>query len=184
DRIGHDIDALAAITEPDRPWTRRAFTPLFLEGRKWLEKAMREAGAVTQIDAAGNLVGTIPGLNPHLGTIMLGSHSDTVPDGGRFDGIAGVIAALEVARALRDQGVVLDHTLEIVDFLAEEVSIFGVSCIGSRGISGTRPAEWLVRESDGVTLEKAIVAVGGALHRPAQRDDIKAFLELHIEQGP
>jgi beta-ureidopropionase / N-carbamoyl-L-amino-acid hydrolase len=184
DRIGHDIDALAAITEPDRPWTRRAFTPLFLEGRKWLEKAMREAGAVTQIDAAGNLVGTIPGLNPQLGTIMLGSHSDTVPDGGRFDGIAGVIAALEVARALRDQGVVLDHTLEIVDFLAEEVSIFGVSCIGSRGISGTRPAEWLARESDGVTLEKAIVAVGGALHRPAQRDDIKAFLELHIEQGP
>ena len=104
DRIAADIDALAAITEPGRPWTRRAFTPLFLEGRKWLEKAMRDAGAVTRVDAAGNLVGTIPGRNPALGSIMVGSHSDTVPDGGRFDGIAGVVAALEVARALRDQG--------------------------------------------------------------------------------
>lgn len=184
ERIAADIDALAAITEPERPWTRRAFTPMFLEGRKWLEQAMREAGAVTRIDAAGNLVGTIPGKRPQLGTIMLGSHSDTVPDGGRFDGIAGVAAGLEVARALRDQGVVLDHTLEVVDFLAEEVSVFGVSCIGSRGMSGTRPAEWLLRESDGVTLERAIASVGGATHRLAQRDDVRAFLELHIEQGP
>ncbi|KKC33762.1 Zn-dependent hydrolase [Devosia psychrophila] len=184
DRIGGDIDALAAITEPGRPWTRRAFTRMFLTGRKWLEMAMQDAGAVTQIDAAGNLIGTIPGRKPELGSIMLGSHSDTVPDGGRFDGIAGVVVGLEVARALRDQGIVLDHTLEIVDFLAEEVSIFGVSCIGSRGISGTRPAEWLTRASDGLTLEQGIAQVGGKPHTPAQRDDIKAFLELHIEQGP
>jgi len=157
---------------------------MFLEGRAWLEKAMREAGAVTRIDAAGNLIGTIPGKRPELGTIMLGSHSDTVPDGGRFDGIAGVVVALEVARALRDRGVVLEHSLEVVDFLAEEVSIFGVSCIGSRGISGTRPAEWLARATDGLTLEQAIAQVGGDARLPAQRDDIKAFLELHIEQGP
>ncbi|HEY8577682.1 MAG TPA: Zn-dependent hydrolase [Devosia sp.] len=184
ERIAADIEALSAITEPGRPWTRRAFTPMFLEGRQWLTRAMQEAGAVTQIDPAGNLVGTIPGRNPGLGTIMLGSHSDTVPDGGRFDGVAGVVAALEVARALRDQNIVLDHTLEVVDFLAEEVSIFGVSCIGSRGMSGTRPAEWLTRESGGRTLEQALVEVGGNLIHPAQRDDIKAFLELHIEQGP
>lgn len=184
ERIAADIDALAAITEPGRPWTRRAFTPMFREGRQWLEKAMQNAGAVTRIDAGGNLIGTIPGKRPELGTIMLGSHSDTVPDGGRFDGIAGVVAGLEVARALRDQGAVLDHSLEIVDFLAEEVSIFGVSCIGSRGMSGTRPAEWLARESDGLTLEQGIAQVGGDPHRLAQRDDIKVFLELHIEQGP
>src|SRR5690606_7652456 len=165
DRIAADIDALAAITEPGHPYTRRAFTPMFLEGRAWLEKAMQAAGAVTHIDPAGNLIGTIPGKRPQLGTIMLGSHSDTVPDGGRFDGIAGVIAALEVARALHDQNIVLDHTLEIVDFLAEEVSIFGVSCIGSRGISGTRPPEWLSRSHDALTLEQAIIQVGGDAHR-------------------
>jgi N-carbamoyl-L-amino-acid hydrolase len=115
---------------------------------------------------------------------MVGSHSDTVPDGGRFDGIAGVVAALEVARTLRDRNIVLDHTLEIVDFLAEEVSIFGVSCIGSRGISGTRPAEWLARAHEGLTLQQAIAQIGGDALRVAQRDDIRAFLELHIEQGP
>ena len=184
DRIGADLDALAAITEPGRPYTRRAFTPMFKEGRGWLEHAMQQAGAVTRIDAAGNLVGTIPGKRPELGTIMLGSHSDTVPDGGRFDGVAGVVVALEVARALRDQGAVLDHNLEIVDFLAEEVSIFGVSCIGSRGMSDTRPAEWLTRESNGLSLEQGISELGGDPQASARRDDIKAFLELHIEQGP
>ena len=184
DRIGADLDALAAITEPGRPYTRRAFTPMFKEGRGWLEQAMQQAGAVTRIDAAGNLVGTIPGKRPELGTIMLGSHSDTVPDGGRFDGVAGVVVALEVARALRDQGAVLDHNLEIVDFLAEEVSIFGVSCIGSRGMSDTRPAEWLTRESNGLSLEQGIAELGGDPQASARRDDIKAFLELHIEQGP
>jgi beta-ureidopropionase / N-carbamoyl-L-amino-acid hydrolase len=184
DRIAADIDALAAITEPGRPYTRRAFTPIFLEGRAFLARAMTEAGAVTHIDASGNLVGTIPGRRPELGTIMVGSHSDTVPDGGRFDGVAGVVTAVEIARAMRDSGTVLDHTLEIVDFLAEEVSIFGVSCIGSRGMSGTRPADWLERRSDGRSLEDAITEVGGNQVRPPQRDDIKAFLELHIEQGP
>ncbi|MDB5530620.1 MAG: Zn-dependent hydrolase [Devosia sp.] len=184
DRIGADIDALAAITEPGRPYTRRAFTPKFLEGRAWLQQEIQRAGFLSHIDAAGNLIATIPGTRPELGTIMLGSHSDTVPDGGRFDGIAGVVAALEVARALKDQGINLDHTLEIVDFLAEEVSIFGVSCIGSRGISGTRPPEWLARSSDDLTLEASITQVGGNPAVDAKRNDIKAFLELHIEQGP
>lgn len=184
DRIAADIDALAAITEPGRPYTRRAFTPKFLEGRAWLQQEIQHAGFSSHIDAAGNLIATIPGNRPELGTIMLGSHSDTVPDGGRFDGIAGVVAALEVARALKDQGIALDHTLEIVDFLAEEVSIFGVSCIGSRGISGTRPPEWLIRSSDELTLEGGIVQAGGDASVDAKRNDIKAFLELHIEQGP
>lgn len=184
DRIGNDIDALAAITEAGRPWTRRAFTPKFMEGREWLTQAFAAAGFATHVDAAGNLIGRRAGKKPGLGTIMLGSHSDTVPDGGRFDGIAGVIVALEVGRVLHEHGVELDHDLEIVDFLAEEVSIFGVSCIGSRGISGTRPVEWLDRISDGLSLEKGIMDVGGQPDIDALRHDIKAFLELHIEQGP
>lgn len=183
-RIGADIDALAAITEPGRPFTRRAFTPIFLAGRDYLRRQFAAAGLSVHVDTAGNLIGSRPGRKPGLGTIMLGSHSDTVPDGGRYDGIAGVVAALEVARALADQGIALDHDLEIVDFLAEEVSLFGVSCIGSRGISGTRPAEWLERARDGVSLAAAIAEVGGNPAAPETRTDIAAFLELHIEQGP
>lgn len=183
-RIAADIDALAAITDPDRPFTRRAFTPIFLKGREYLERRFRDAGLTPRIDAAGNLIGHRAGRVPGKGTIMLGSHSDTVPDGGRFDGVAGVIAALEVARALSDQHIELDHDLEVVDFLAEEVSIFGVSCIGSRGLAGVRPTEWLDRSSDGLTLRDGIAEVGGHPGVTETRNDIRAFLELHIEQGP
>ncbi|AMM86216.1 Zn-dependent hydrolase [Martelella sp. AD-3] len=184
-RIAADIDALAAITDPNRPWTRRAFSPLFLEGRAYLENAFRAAGLETRIDAAGNLVGARKGRTPGIGTIMLGSHSDTVPDGGRFDGVAGVVVALEVARGLEEAGIELEHDLEVTDFLAEEVSIFGVSCIGSRGMAGVRPDEWLGRKADSMTLAEGIRDVGGDPDAEQKaRDDIRAFLELHIEQGP
>lgn len=185
-RIAEDIDALAKITEPDHPWTRRAFSPLFLEGRAYIEARMKAAGLETRMDAAGNLIGRRAGAKPGLGTIMVGSHSDTVPDGGRFDGIAGTITALEVARSLKDQNIQLDHDLEIIDFLAEEVSIFGVSCIGSRGMTGQIPEAWLSRTNGDRTLADGITEVGGdpATLLSQSRPDLKGFLELHIEQGP
>ena len=182
-RIAQDITALADITDPGHPYTRRAFTPMFLRGREWLVRRFETAGLETRIDASGNLIGRRRG-SVGASTIMLGSHSDTVPDGGRFDGVAGVSAALEVARALHDQGVTLRHDLEIVDFLAEEVSIFGVSCVGSRGMAGLRPEDWLDRRSDELTLREGISEVGGNPQKLEKRDDIAAFLELHIEQGP
>ncbi|WP_432761483.1 Zn-dependent hydrolase [Rhizobium calliandrae] len=186
DRIAEDIDALARITEPDHPWTRRAFSPLFLEGRAYIEARMKAAGLETRIDAGGNLIGRRAGAKPGLGTIMVGSHSDTVPDGGRFDGIAGTISALEVARSLRERGIELDHDLEIVDFLAEEVSIFGVSCIGSRSMTGQIPEAWLTRTSGDRTLSHGIAEVGGnpSVLLTQKRPDLAGFLELHIEQGP
>lgn len=191
DRIAADIEALSAITEPDRPWTRRAFTPMFLKGRAHVEAIFKAAGLATRIDEAGNLIGLRKGKGAargeSKGVLMLGSHTDTVPNGGRFDGIAGVIAGLEVARALTDAGIELEHDLEIVDFLAEEVSIFGVSCIGSRGMIGVRPPEWLERsaevEGTKLTLADGIRDVGGAPATVGTRRDVKAFLELHIEQG-
>jgi beta-ureidopropionase / N-carbamoyl-L-amino-acid hydrolase len=185
-RIAEDIDALARLTEPGRPWTRRVFSPLFLEGRAYIEARMRAAGLETRVDAAGNLIGRRAGRGGAKGVIMLGSHSDTVPDGGRFDGIAGVIAALEVARSLKERGVDLAHDLEIVDFLAEEVSPFGVSCIGSRGMTGQMPEAWLSRRNDSGELAAALAAAGGdpSTVLKQSRPDIAAFLELHIEQGP
>jgi N-carbamoyl-L-amino-acid hydrolase len=147
---------------------------------------MRAVGLETRIDAAGNLIGRRSGRGGAKGVIMLGSHSDTVPSGGRFDGVAGVVAALEVARSLKERGVDLTHDLEIVDFLAEEVSPFGVSCIGSRGMTGQMPESWLTRRDDARTLADALASVGGdpATVLKESRPDIAAFLELHIEQGP
>jgi len=184
--IGADIDALARITDPDRPWTRRAFSPRFDEGRDYLQRRFLDEGLQVSTDAGGNLIGRREGSDPQAGTIMLGSHSDTVPDGGRFDGVAGVVVALEVARILSRRGVALRHNLAVVDFLAEEVSIFGVSCIGSRAMAGVLPQDWLGRTSEGRDLATAIRDVGGApqdLEGPLC-DDLRAFLELHIEQGP
>ncbi len=184
--IETDLDALAQITDPERPWTRRAFSPRFDEGRDYLRRRFLSEGLNVSTDAGGNLIGRREGTEPQAGTIMLGSHSDTVPDGGRFDGVAGVVVALEVARILSRRGVALRHNLAVVDFLAEEVSIFGVSCIGSRAMAGVLPQDWLRRISDGRDLATAIRDVGGkpeSLEAPLA-DDLKAFLELHIEQGP
>jgi N-carbamoyl-L-amino-acid hydrolase len=186
DRLWSDIMALAEITDPARPYTRRSFTGLFLEGRALLAQRFAEAGLTTRIDTAGNLIGRIEGRNPALGVIAVGSHSDTVPSGGRFDGIAGVATGLEIARALRESGTRLDHTLEIVDFLAEEPSEYGLSCVGSRGMTGSLDGKMLaLAEPGGEALRDALRRVGGDPDRldQATRDDVRAFLELHIEQG-
>jgi beta-ureidopropionase / N-carbamoyl-L-amino-acid hydrolase len=186
ERLWSDIMALAELTEPERPYTRRSFTPLFLEGRAWLAKRFAEAGLRVHIDTAGNLIGRLDGADASLGVIAVGSHSDTVPAGGRFDGIAGVATGLEVVRALRDAGIRLDHSLEVVDFLAEEPSEYGLSCVGSRGMTGAlEPRMLSLTDPDGETLGVALRRVGGDPERlaRARRNDMKAFLELHIEQG-
>src|ERR1700739_1405304 len=178
--------ALADITDPARPFTRRSFTALFLEGRALLARRFADAGLAVRIDTSGNLIGRIDGRNPELGVIAIGSHSDTVPFGGRFDGIAGVATGLEIARALRDSGTRLNHTLKIIDFLAEEPSEYGLSCVGSRGMTGSLDGKMLdLVEPGGETLRDALRRVGGNPDRliEAKRNDISAFLELHIEQG-
>ena len=187
DRLWSDVMALGEITEPDRAYTRRSFTPLFAQGRARLTQWLEAAGLSTRIDAAGNLIGRLEGSDPALPVIALGSHSDTVPAGGRFDGIAGVAAALEVARTISGSGTRLRHTIEVIDCLAEEPSAFGLSCIGSRGmVSKLDPAMLQMTDPDGRILADALREVGGDPDRidSARRDDLGAFLELHIEQGP
>jgi len=187
ERLWDDIMALGAITEPDRPYTRRSFSPLYDDGRAWLTGRMREAGLITHIDAAGNLIGRRDGRYASEQAIVVGSHSDSVPSGGRFDGMAGLIGGIAIARALGEHGVLLDHPLEVIDFLAEEPNEFGLSCIGSRGITGCLTAEHLaLRNRQNETLAAALARVGGDPARvgSARRSDIGAAFELHIEQGP
>lgn len=185
-RLWADLMALAEITDPRLPYTRRSFSPLFFEGRRWLAEKFAEAGLTVRTDPAGNLIGQLPGKLPALGVIAVGSHSDTVPSGGRFDGIAGVVNGLEIVRALRDAHVRLDHTIEVIDFLAEEPSEYGLSCIGSRGMSGALEPRMLdMTNSVGETLRDGLRRVGGDPDHldAARRSDIEAFIELHIEQG-
>ena len=178
---------LGEITDQARPYTRRSFSPLFLQGRQWLQQRFNEVGLSTHVDLAGNLVGRKDGTDPAAGVIVVGSHSDSVPSGGRFDGIAGIAAGMAIARALAAEGLALRHHLEIIDFLAEEPTEYGVSCVGSRAIAGRLSAEHLAsRNPQNERLDTAIGRMGGIPSRLSQavRHDIKAAFELHIEQGP
>ncbi|TCS36688.1 Zn-dependent hydrolase [Reinekea marinisedimentorum] len=177
--------ALAEISEPGVPYTRRSFSPLFMEGRRWLEQQMQALGLTTSVDAAGNLIGRLEGTDPNAKTIMIGSHSDTVPSGGRFDGIAGVIAGLECIASWKDAGKQLRHSVEIVDYLAEEPSEWGISCVGSRGITGFLTPELLATEHPDTKelLSSALKRVGGDGEQLYKREDVAAAFELHIEQG-
>ncbi len=178
--------AFAALTDPDKPYTRRCFTSRFLEGRAWLVRRFEAAGLSTHVDEGGNLIGRLEGRDPGAGTILIGSHSDTVPSGGRFDGIAGILTGLEVVRVLREHGMRPRSSIELVDFLSEEPSEYGVSCVGSRAmVRQLQPSMLALKEPGGEALGDAILRMGGdtrKLDTPSRRD-IRAFLELHIEQG-
>ncbi|KAG0743532.1 hypothetical protein G6F24_016245 [Rhizopus arrhizus] len=109
--------------------------------------------------------------------------------GGRFDGIIGVLAGIEVAHTMQEHGIELAHPFEVIDFLSEAPSDYGISCVGSRALSGQLTADMLAaRNPDGETLAQGIARVGGdpaALHAPLRgAGDTAAFVELHIEQGP
>ena len=189
DRLQRRLDTLATMTLPGHPYTRRAFTPVYLQSRAWLASEFSAAGLETDLDAAANLIGRHSGREPALPVIALGSHTDTVSGGGRYDGMAGVIAALEVADVLQEAAHDLRHPLWVIDFLSEEASDYGASCVGSRALAGTLGPSLLDgRSPEGEPLRDAITRMGGKpdlLTGPlAAKGDLAAYLELHIEQGP
>ncbi|MGA3214511.1 MAG: hydantoinase/carbamoylase family amidase [Acidimicrobiales bacterium] len=130
----------------------------------------------------------MPGAAGLSGAIVTGSHTDTVQGGGRYDGIIGVLGAIEAVRCLRSSGAELDHDLVVVDFLGEEPNDFGLSCLGSRAVAGALDEGHLaLRDAEGRNLAEAIRAAGG---RPAELagarwpERLHCYVELHIEQGP
>ena len=187
-RLLEHIDTMASMTVPGSPYTRRAFSEPYAEARRWLSQRFEEAGLQVFVDAGGNLVGRRPG-STGAADIAIGSHIDTVQGGGRFDGILGVLAALECAQSLSEAGVSLRHGLRVIDFLSEEPSEYGTFFVGSQALVGRLPAADLDRRApDGERLGDAIARVGGnpgALGaRLVEPGELAAFVELHIEQGP
>ncbi|GAA1176369.1 Zn-dependent hydrolase [Ornithinimicrobium humiphilum] len=189
DRLDAGLRALAGLVEPGRPgWTRTALGEVDRDARELVRRWMADAGMETRVDGAGNVVGRLRGTGSGR-TIMLGSHTDTVVGGGRFDGTVGVVGALEVVRALRESGRRLEHDLVVVDFFDEEPNEFGLSCVGSRAMVGELTREHLeMHDEEGRTLADALARVGvdpgAALTARADLSDVDVFVELHIEQGP
>jgi N-carbamoyl-L-amino-acid hydrolase len=186
-RVNRRLDQLAAVgRDPRGGMSRFAFTPAHAEACALVAGWMREAGLDPFLDRAGNLIGVGPGNAPGLAA---GSHLDTVPMGGRFDGALGVVGAIECAQALRDAGLNLRRPFVALAFADEEGNTFGTGCLTSRSLTGELPDERMrtIRDHEGRTLAERIAAWDCPLPRrqvPALPAFLTAYLELHIEQGP
>lgn len=184
ERIQKRIDELSQFgRNPEGGVSRVAFSEADIQGRQYVIGLMREAGLEVEVDAAGNLVGKRRGSDSSLAPIVFGSHIDSVPHGGNYDGDVGSLGAIEVAQVLHENGVTTRHPLEVVVFTDEEGGL-----VGSRAWIGdlTEATLGIVSHS-GMTIRDGLVAVGGDPQRldavVRQKGDIAAFIELHIEQG-
>lgn len=191
-RIADDIGRFSEIGHDSRGGvTRLAFTREERQAHDELKEQARRLGMESCQDGVGNFFARRDGLDGSLPSIMLGSHLDTVPQGGKLDGALGVIAALEAVRILVDQRVKTRHPIEIVSFAAEESARFGVGMLGSQLATGKIPSGRVLalRDSSGMSVERALHGLG---YTPSEvvgvtrniRAEVAAFLELHIEQGP
>jgi N-carbamoyl-L-amino-acid hydrolase len=189
ERLLADLAALAAIGgTPDGGVDRPALSEADLEARRWFRANAEAAGLEVRQDGAGNLSAVLPAAHPESGlqTILCGSHLDSVPKGGRFDGALGVVTALEVVRTLKETGIGLPVNIEAMNFSDEEGT--WISLFGSRAITGMLNEDTLNNPKGGSqAFEARLAAAGltkaGALASTRDPSMIKAWVECHIEQG-
>ncbi len=191
DRLQRDIDALACFTStPDAGVTRLPFTTEQVGAMQWLVQQMHEAGLIVMTDAAGNVVGRLAGRQGDAPAVLVGSHYDTVPHGGKLDGNLGILAGLEVLRAMQTERLTPLYPIDLYAFNDEEGVRFGSGFFGSKALTGQLGEGVLdsFRDSRGISIAQAMRAQGfeaNEVHSIARhRASVKAFLELHIEQGP
>ncbi|PPF48465.1 MULTISPECIES: allantoate amidohydrolase [unclassified Rathayibacter] len=182
-------DELAAVSSSRDGIERVYLSPEHARVNAMAARWMTEAGMRTWQDAAGNQCGRYEGATPGLPALLLGSHLDTVPDAGRYDGILGVMLAIAVVSRLQGAGRRLPFAVEVVAFGDEEGTRFGTALLGSRALAGTWDEHWWeLEDADGTTLVEAFHEFGldPSRIRTAARDaqDVLAYLEAHIEQGP
>jgi len=183
-RLNDQLRELSAFGRTDAGGVSRiAYGDADLAGRSYVMGLMREAGLAVVVDAAGNIVGRRSGTQPGLKPIVIGSHIDSVPDGGNYDGDVGSLAAIEVARTLAAAGVSLRHPLEVIVFQNEEGGT-----VGSRAITaGLTEADLALATNSSTTIREGIGRIGGDPDALAtarrQPGDIAAYAELHVEQG-
>ena len=191
DRIAADLTDLSALSDRDQPgWSREVFGDPYREARTWVARRMQDAGLEVSYDGAGNIIGILAGDSPGAPPLVTGSHTDTVAGGGRFDGIVGVLGAIELVRCLRESGSKWTRDLVVVDFLGEESNDWGLSCLGSRALAGEISEADLSRvDQTGVRLGDRYEQFGLSAESVLTTDWLRglrphAYVELHVEQGP
>jgi beta-ureidopropionase / N-carbamoyl-L-amino-acid hydrolase len=185
DRLNQSIANLAQIGQlADGGVKRIAYSQEDLAARNLVQQWMNEAGMTIRIDAAGNIIGRYPGKYDDAPALATGSHIDTVPCGGHYDGAYGVLAGIEVVRTLKENGILLNHPLEVIVFTDEEGSMIGSKAISGRIIDDPN----YYRRPDGTDIYTCLEKIGGNWHQiqKARRypQELVAFVELHVEQGP
>ncbi len=190
ERIRQQIEQLAQFNEtPGNGCTRFSYSEEDRKARQYLKGCMEELGLTVSTDAIGNMKGRLEGNNPDLAPIMCGSHIDTVRHGGNYDGIAGVVGAIETARVLKEHGITLEHPYEVMIFAEEEGSNFNAPTTGSKALAGHLSMADLKRlkNDQGVTYYDVLKNAGynpeGVEDLKVQPGDIRAMLEMHIEQS-
>jgi N-carbamoyl-L-amino-acid hydrolase len=188
-RLNRTLKELGRIGETPQGMQRLAFSPADIAGREYTITLMHQAGLETRIDPAGNIIGRKGGSEAGLPAIALGSHIDTVPNGGKYDGALGVMGAIEVVHTLSESNLLLRHPVEVLVFTNEEGTRFHRWLFGSRAMAGLLEPEDLTGvDEEGVAIGERLSAIGGDLSRIDQAkrrpDELAAYLELHIEQGP
>ncbi|MCM3032571.1 allantoate deiminase [Cytobacillus firmus] len=162
---------------------RFSFTPEEQQAIELVTSYMEEAGMTITVDAVGNVIGT---YGEGSETVMLGSHIDTVPEGGKYDGALGVLAAIEVVQTIHEQQLSLSKKIEVVAFKDEEGTRFGFGLIGSRAMAGLLTYEHLQKtDASGISIGEAMKQsqISPVLLEKIKRNDIQAYLEMHVEQG-
>jgi allantoate deiminase len=188
-RILERIDALASCSAEDGALTRVFLSPQHRAANKLVAGWMREAGLAPRSDAIGNVIGRYEAAQPGLPCLMLGSHLDTVRNAGKFDGMLGVVSAIECVSALHREGTRLPFAIEVIGFADEEGVRFQSTLLGSRAVAGTFDATVLdAVDADAVSMAEAFRTFGLDPARipdaARRRDEVLAYIELHIEQGP
>lgn len=190
ERIQQDIETLATFNaSPGNGITRHSFTEEDKQARAYIKEELAKLGATIWEDGYSNLFGRFEGENPDAPPVMIGSHFDSVTNGGQFDGPAGLVSALETVRVIKENNLKHYHPIEVVAMNDEEGVRFGSGVSNSRAIAGVMQEEELdsFKDKEGITLRQAIAGMGITPDLSKTRrakGSIKAFVELHIEQGP
>ena len=188
ERLAKDFEAMARLTDVGDGINRLAFTDADWAGRQYIVDRMIDAGLTVEADGFGNVIGYKACKNPDLPVVMVGSHTDSVPNGGNYDGVVGVLSAIEAVRSMIEDNVEHDHTIAVVDFMCEESSRFGAATLGSKAMRGELTLDDLHRLVDkkGISIYEALQSRNlnpDGIETMEYTRPVKAFIEIHIEQG-
>ena len=188
ERLANDFEAMSHFTAPGEGINRLAFTDADWAGRQYIIDRMIDAGLTVETDGFGNVIGYKVGKKPELPVVMVGSHTDSVPNGGNYDGVVGVLSAIEAVRSMNDDGFDHDHTIAVVSFMCEESGRFGDSTLGSKAMRGELTVQDLHRlvDKQGTSLYDVLKGRNlnpDELAQVEYKRPVKSFTEIHIEQG-